>query len=169
MRNPVAWGTVTDHLPCLSVNGREFQDDESCQLLLRLRIGPILHAALSLLKTYGRSRLRYFKSIGALSYRQAAFTRIKERNAQRLQECMRKGKLKVLFNSNPVEVKQDSVVLDVAGKTQVLPNDYVWVFAGGEPPTAFLEKIGVGFGTRDLTTSASKEAKAAKEAMLALR
>src|SRR2546429_13868 len=31
----------------------------------RLRIGPILHAALSLLKTYGRSRLRHFKSIGA--------------------------------------------------------------------------------------------------------
>jgi predicted dithiol-disulfide oxidoreductase (DUF899 family) len=34
-------------------------------LLLRLRIGPILHAALSLLNTYGRSRLRHFKSIGA--------------------------------------------------------------------------------------------------------
>src|ERR1700730_8667802 len=47
------------------VNGREFQDDESCQLLLRLRVGPILHAALSLLKTYGRSRLRRFKSIGS--------------------------------------------------------------------------------------------------------
>ncbi len=75
----------------------------------------------------------------------------------------------MLFNSNHVEFRQDSVVLDVAGKTQVLPNDYVWIFAGGEPPTAFLKKIGVGFGTQDLTNSASKEAKAAKEAMLALR
>src|SRR5206468_10629741 len=45
------------------VKGREFQDDESCQLLLRLRIGPILHTALSFLKTYGRSRLRHFKSM----------------------------------------------------------------------------------------------------------
>jgi thioredoxin reductase (NADPH) len=103
-----------------------------------------------------------------LSYRKDAFTRIKERNAQRIQESTRKGKLSVLFNSNPVEFRQDSVVLDVAGKTQVLPNDYVWIFAGGEPPTAFLKKIGVSFGTRDLTTSASKEAKAAREAMLAL-
>src|SRR5229473_1164663 len=33
-----------------------------------------------------------------LSYRKDAFTRIKERNSQRIQECMRKGKLKVIFN-----------------------------------------------------------------------
>ena len=36
-----------------------------------------------------------------LSYRQAAFSRIKDRNAQRIEECIRKGKLKMLFNSNP--------------------------------------------------------------------
>src|SRR5882762_9465037 len=36
-----------------------------------------------------------------LSYRQAAFGRIKERNARRLEEFVRKGKLKVIFNSNP--------------------------------------------------------------------
>ena len=27
-----------------------------------------------------------------------------------------------------------------------LPNDYVFVFAGGEPPFAFLRQIGVRFG-----------------------
>ena len=99
-----------------------------------------------------------------LSYRKDPFTRIKERNSQRIQECMRKGNLKVLFNSNPVEVKQDSVVLDVAGKTQVLPNDYVWVFAGGEPPTAFLKKIGVGFGAQDLISTHRREVRAAEQA-----
>jgi thioredoxin reductase/Pyruvate/2-oxoacid:ferredoxin oxidoreductase delta subunit len=86
-----------------------------------------------------------------LSYRQAAFSRIKDRNAQRIEECIRKGKLKVLLNSNPLEFRPDSVFLDVAGKPQTLPNDFVWIFAGGEPPTAFLKKIGVGFGQRDLT------------------
>src|SRR3984893_15758305 len=35
-----------------------------------------------------------------LSYRQAAFTRVKERNNQRLNECVRKGKLKVILNSH---------------------------------------------------------------------
>jgi putative YpdA family bacillithiol system oxidoreductase len=104
-----------------------------------------------------------------LSYRKDAFTRIKERNAQRIQESIRKGKVKVIYNSIPTEFKEKSVILEVNGKQEETPNDYVWIFAGGEPPTAFLRKIGVGFGTQDLTTSASKEAKAAKEAMLALR
>ena len=93
-----------------------------------------------------------------LSYRQAAFARIKERNSQRLQECIRKGKLKVLFNSNPVEFTREAVALDVGGKVQQVPNDYVWIFAGGEPPTAFLKKIGVGFGSHDLTSQGGKEA-----------
>jgi hypothetical protein len=47
-----------------------------------------------------------------------------------------------------------------------LPNDFVWIFAGGEPPTAFLKKIGVSFGERDLTkdgTRALAEAQKDKE------
>jgi putative YpdA family bacillithiol system oxidoreductase len=96
-----------------------------------------------------------------LSYRKEAFSRIKERNAQRIEDCMRKGKVKVIFNSTPVEFKQNSVVLDVNGKLQEIPNDSVWIFAGGEPPTAFLKKIGVGFGMHDMTLEASKEAKEA--------
>jgi thioredoxin reductase/Pyruvate/2-oxoacid:ferredoxin oxidoreductase delta subunit len=85
-----------------------------------------------------------------LSYRQAEFSRIKARNAQRLQESIRKGKLKVILNSKPIEFTKDSAILDVNGQTQHIPNDYVWIFAGGEPPTAFLKKIGVGFGSHDL-------------------
>lgn len=104
-----------------------------------------------------------------LSYRKEAFSRLKERNAERIQESVRKGKVKVIFHSNPLEFRKDSVVLDVKGKTQEIPNDYVWIFAGGEPPTAFPKKIGVGFGAQDLTTAAGKEAKAAKEDALALR
>lgn len=94
-----------------------------------------------------------------LSYRKESFTRIKERNSQRISECIRTGKISVLFNSVPVEFKPDSIVLDVQGQTQELPNDFVWIFAGGEPPNAFLKKIGVGFGMRDMTYEAQKEAK----------
>jgi len=101
-----------------------------------------------------------------LSYRQATFSRIKERNNQRIQEFIRKGKLKVLFNSNPVEFRQDSVLMEAGGKQQTIPNDFVWIFAGGEPPTAFLKKIGVGFVNRDITREGSREAKEAKQAIL---
>ena len=85
-----------------------------------------------------------------LSYRQSEFSRIKTRNAQRLQESIRKGKLKVIFNSSPVEFTKASVVLEVNGQTHHIPNDYVWIFAGGEPPTTFLKKIGVGFSSQSL-------------------
>ena len=89
-----------------------------------------------------------------LSYRKDAFSRLKERNAQRVQECIRKGALRVAFNSNPVEFRQDSVLLDINGTVEQLPNDYVWIFAGGEPPTAFLKKIGVGFGMQEIKLDA---------------
>jgi thioredoxin reductase (NADPH) len=72
----------------------------------------------------------------------------------------------VVFNSNPAEFKQGSVILDVSGKPQEIPNDFVWIFAGGEPPTAFLKKIGVGFGMQDMTSAGSKEAKEVREASL---
>ncbi len=96
-----------------------------------------------------------------LSYRSERFSRIKERNAKRIEDFAKSGKLKVLFNSNPIEFKPESVVLDVAGSKREIPNDFVWIFAGGLPPTAFLKKIGIGFGSRDLTLEASKAAKQA--------
>jgi len=96
-----------------------------------------------------------------LSYRQAGFTRIKDRNEKRIQEQIQKGKVKVIFNSMPAEFTPEYVVLEVNGNTQRIPNDFVWIFAGGEPPTAFLKKIGVRVGARDLTEEGSSEAKQA--------
>jgi len=99
-----------------------------------------------------------------LTYRGAQFSRIKERNSQRIAECMKSGKVEVLFNSNPVEFKEQSVLVDVAGTQREIPNDYAWIFAGGTPPNDFLKKIGVGFGAQDMTQDASHEAKQQSEA-----
>jgi len=99
-----------------------------------------------------------------LSYRQDRFSRIKERNIHRIEDCRRSGKVNVIFNSKPVEIREKSVILDVNGAKQEIPNDLVWVFAGGTPPTDFLKKIGVRFGSRDMTLEASKEAKQIAEA-----
>jgi thioredoxin reductase (NADPH) len=94
-----------------------------------------------------------------LSYRQERFGRIKERNSQRVEECISKGKLTVVFKSAPVEFKPESVILDVKGEKQEIPNDFVWIFAGGTPPNDFLKKIGVGFGPQDVTLTASSAAR----------
>ena len=96
-----------------------------------------------------------------LSYRKDAFSRIKERNLQRVEKCIRDKKLDVIFNSVPVEFKPDTVILDVNHALREIPNDFAWVFAGGEPPNAFLKKIGVTLGMRDMTSAASNEAKRA--------
>ena len=96
-----------------------------------------------------------------LSYRREAFNRIKERNSQRLPEYTKSGKLKLIFNSQPVEILEKSVRLEVAGQVREIPNDYVWVFAGGTPPNEFLQKVGVQVGQHDLTREATAEAKLA--------
>jgi thioredoxin reductase (NADPH) len=92
-----------------------------------------------------------------ISYRRDGFHRIKERNAERLEEGMSAGRIKAIFNSTPVEFQKDTITLSVRGQLQVLPNDFVWIFAGGTPPTHFLKKIGVGFGICDVTLEAGQE------------
>jgi thioredoxin reductase/Pyruvate/2-oxoacid:ferredoxin oxidoreductase delta subunit len=96
-----------------------------------------------------------------LSYRQAEFSRIKERNAQKLREATQGKKLRVLFNSQPTEVRETSVLISTDGTVTEMPNDWMWVFAGGEPPNALLQKFGVAMGNQDLTQAAADEARAA--------
>ena len=102
-------------------------------------------------------------NVVTLSYRKESFSRIKERNAKRIEECMRAGKVNVVFNSIPVEFKESAVTLEVNGTLQEIPNDFVWVFAGGIPPNDFLKKIGIQFGMRDMTAEASSEARQAAQ------
>ncbi|HET9707945.1 MAG TPA: NAD(P)-binding domain-containing protein [Gemmatimonadales bacterium] len=89
-----------------------------------------------------------------LSYRKDSFSRIKERNAQRVRELARSGKLTVIFNSQPVEIHTRSVLLEVDGQRREVPNDYVWVLVGSLPPNDFLRQAGVQLGSRDLSDAA---------------
>ena len=89
-----------------------------------------------------------------LSYRKDSFSRLKERNTQRVQECANSGKLTLMFNSGPKEIKEKSVIMEVSGQVKEIPNDWVWVFAGGTPPNAFLKKIGVQLGRVDMSGAA---------------
>ncbi|HMU61380.1 MAG TPA: NAD(P)-binding domain-containing protein, partial [Gemmatimonadales bacterium] len=96
-----------------------------------------------------------------LSYRKAEFSRIKERNAQKLQEAIKGKKIRVLFESQPTEVREKSVLIAVGDSVTELQNDWMWVFAGGEPPNAFLKKVGVAMGDQDMTAAAGEEARLA--------
>jgi thioredoxin reductase (NADPH) len=82
-----------------------------------------------------------------LSYRKGEFSRLKDRNAKRIEENIQSRKIEVLFNSMPTEFREGSVLIEVAGELSEIPNDFVWIFAGGTPPTDFLKAAGVAFGS----------------------
>jgi putative YpdA family bacillithiol system oxidoreductase len=94
-----------------------------------------------------------------LSYRKDVFSRLKERNNQRIRECIRSGKVNVVFNSEPLEIRAKSVILQVSGGKRELPNDFVWIFAGGTPPNAFLERVGVRLGRKELSAQVHDHAR----------
>jgi thioredoxin reductase/NAD-dependent dihydropyrimidine dehydrogenase PreA subunit len=85
-----------------------------------------------------------------LSYRGEAFTRIKERNAAKLEAAVAAGRVTLLLRSVLREVREDVVVLDHDGAAVVLPNDDVVVRIGGEAPLALLEQLGVRMVTKAL-------------------
>lgn len=78
-----------------------------------------------------------------LSYRGESFGRIKPMNRTRLDEALSKKSLKVFYNSNVKEITEKEVRLATGEKETALPNDYVYVFAGGELPNEFLKSIGI--------------------------
>ncbi|MGA2623347.1 MAG: NAD(P)-binding domain-containing protein [Bacteroidota bacterium] len=92
----------------------------------------------------------------ALSYRREEFVRLKEKNEERILEMMKAGTVNVMFGSEVVEIRMDSVLVkDKDNVIQTLPNDFVFVFAGGELPAEFLAKIGVKLRTEEEELSAS--------------
>ncbi len=80
-----------------------------------------------------------------ISYRNDTFSRLKPKNLERVGRAIQNRDIRTIFNSNVKEIKEDSVILSVEGKENftTLQNDLVYIFAGGELPTKFLEKIGI--------------------------
>jgi thioredoxin reductase (NADPH) len=82
-----------------------------------------------------------------LSYRGKVIDRPKKANLERLAAAEAAGKVTVLLESGVVRIDVDRVELEQRGERVVIPNDFVFVFAGGVLPTAFLEAAGIGIRT----------------------
>ncbi len=79
-----------------------------------------------------------------LSYRNDVFQRIKPKNNERINESIEEEKVDVMFNTNVDKIGKDAVTIsDKDGNKIELKNDLVYIFAGGELPTQFLEKAGI--------------------------
>jgi thioredoxin reductase len=88
-----------------------------------------------------------------ISYRKSEFSRLKDRNAKRIEEQTRLGNIEVLFNSMPIEFRVGSVGIECEGQIREMPNDFVWIFAGGTPPSDFLKAAGIAFGSENVTSA----------------
>lgn len=97
-----------------------------------------------------------------ISYRREDFFRLKSRNRERIAEYQRDGKVRVIFNSRLQKVDADTVTLscekDGVERLGQLRNDYVFIFAGGDPPYPFLKQMGIQFGGSSPELSSSRSA-----------
>ena len=81
-----------------------------------------------------------------ISYRKPRFFRIKKKNEDNLNEMVKQKKIKAMLESNVIEILEKSVRLQTMQDTIEIPNDYVFIFAGGIPPFQMLEEMGILFG-----------------------
>jgi thioredoxin reductase len=81
-----------------------------------------------------------------LSYRREKLVRIKRKNEQRIGELLANRRIEGAFGTDVERIDPSSVRLKATGGVRELPNDYVFVFAGGEPPFELLRQMGVRFG-----------------------
>lgn len=84
-----------------------------------------------------------------LSYRKSSFFRVRTRNKERLAKYVDGGRLRLLFDSRPLAIHEDAVELEQRTERRTrrlrIPNDEVFVMAGGTPPFELLEHAGVSF------------------------
>ena len=90
-----------------------------------------------------------------ISYRKEDFVRLKEKNEHNVKKLIESGKIKAIFNSQVLEIKPDTVVVQESGNiVHNLPNAFVFVFAGGELPTELLKRCGIKMRTAEIEAQA---------------
>ena len=139
---PRKLGVPGEDLPKVAYNLIDAQSYQGRELLVVGGGDSAVEAALALSEQPGTRVV--------LSYRQPAFTRLKARNEERIREAMASGAVEAVFESQVKEITPRDVMLSVKVEGGILeewlvPNDDVFILAGGVPPFEMLEKAGVSF------------------------
>ncbi len=80
-----------------------------------------------------------------LSYRGETFNRIKPTNNAKIVAAIADKIIDVRFNTTPLTINKEDVIVKntLTNEEMVIENDLVYIFAGGELPTQFLQKAGI--------------------------
>ena len=84
-----------------------------------------------------------------LTYRGDSFQRIKVKNGEKINKAIADQQVEVIYSSNILSIEPDTVTLSLQDDQQrTVENDLVYIFAGGELPTDFLQKAGINITKR---------------------
>ena len=78
-----------------------------------------------------------------LSYRGAAFSRVKIKNRERLDAAVTAGRLNVALETQIASIEPATLKIKKGKDVSEIRNDAVIVCAGGDLPTPFLKKVGI--------------------------
>lgn len=92
----------------------------------------------------------------SISYRKAAFSRLRARNEARLTQAVQQGQIELILESEVTGIEEQLVHLKVRDhEERLLANDDVFVLVGGIAPQEVLEASGVSFDPADRPQSVS--------------
>jgi thioredoxin reductase (NADPH) len=66
-----------------------------------------------------------------------------------IENRIKNGEVKALFDSQVVEITPDTVLVETPQGRQTLKNDFVFALTGYHPDFAFLERLGIRFEGKD--------------------
>ncbi|TNF36428.1 MAG: FAD-binding protein [Deltaproteobacteria bacterium] len=141
---PRTLGIAGEELPKVAYALREPEDYAGLRVLVIGGGDSAIEAALSLAEQPGTTV--------TLSYRGDRFFRAKPKNQERIEAAVAAGAVAVMLGSNATRIARDSVTMSHGDASVQLPNDQVFIFAGGVLPTGLLAGAGITmerkFGTR---------------------
>lgn len=85
-----------------------------------------------------------------LSYRKDQFARLKPKNKEKILEAAIDNSIDVRFNTNLISLEESNALIKATGDDIIkqVDNDLVYIFAGGELPTKFLQNAGIEISKR---------------------
>ncbi len=154
-------GTITAAAVMLALGRRgsprrlEVPGEEQAKVFYRLQEPEQFDGAMALVVGGGTSALETALSLAerpgttvTLCHRREVFAGAKAAVSERFLKAEAMGRIAVLRNSRVTAIEAERVLLDVGGRPAALPNDFVFVMAGGVPPYELLRGCGVDLETR---------------------
>ena len=133
---PRRLGLPNEDLPKVTYNLIEPDQYQGCDIAIVGSGNAGGEAAMMLADPRLRNRVH-------LLVRSAAFSRMNQENQDNLKALARAGHIRIFFKTEVKEIHADHLMVEKEGTRHPLKNDFLFIFAGAEMPSAFLTSLGI--------------------------